>query len=170
MCELWFRIEPQLHAADIERRKRLLMAGVRQGGPDECWEWQRSLTGEGYGHINWEGWSQLAHRAAFELFMFPIPPDKQIDHKCRNRLCMNPRHLQAVTSKQNNENRSARSTSKSGARNVHWLKDRDRWQVSVRHNGRTHYGGTFVDLDDAKRAAVDLRNKLFTNNLADRRE
>jgi hypothetical protein len=42
--------------------------------------------------------------------------------------------------------------------------------VGVKHHGRVHHGGRFpVDrLAEAEKAAVDLRNRLFTNNRADR--
>jgi hypothetical protein len=30
-----------------------------------------------------------------------IPGNKQVDHKCRNRLCCNPEHLELVSQKEN---------------------------------------------------------------------
>jgi hypothetical protein len=150
-----------------QRIEKLLGAVTRTDGDRGCWEWARQRSPEGYAIVRWQGCSQLAHRVAYELLVGPIPDGLQIDHKCRNRGCVNPNHLQAVTSLANNENRSTGSTIASGARNVYRI--RNRWQVRVRHEVRTYYGGSFVDLEDAKRAAVDLRNKLHTNNLADRR-
>jgi hypothetical protein len=35
----------------------------------------------------------------------PIPPRKQLDHLCRNRLCANADHLELVTHKQNQRRR-----------------------------------------------------------------
>lgn len=43
----------------------------------------------------------LAHRFSYELFKGKIPKDKVIDHLCRNGLCVNPEHLEAVTNKEN---------------------------------------------------------------------
>lgn len=37
------------------------------------------------------------------------------------------------------------------------------------HHGRTYHGGYFHDLADAERAAIALRNSLFTHNDTDRR-
>ena len=42
-----------------------------------------------------------AHRASYELFKGSIPNDLVIDHLCRNTLCVNPCHLEAVTSVEN---------------------------------------------------------------------
>lgn len=71
----------------------------------ECWEWQASKSRDGYGGFtigkNGQNGLYKAHRVAFNIFVGVIPEGKVIDHKCRNRKCCNPEHLEVVTPTQN---------------------------------------------------------------------
>jgi hypothetical protein len=66
----------------------------------DCWIWTASLT-RGYGTIQINGKYKYAHRLAFEWAGGAIPHGLQIDHLCRNRACVNPGHLEPVTSREN---------------------------------------------------------------------
>lgn len=41
------------------------------------------------------------------------------------------------------------------------------WVGKVRHGGRLHHAGSFESIEAAETAVIDLRNRLFTNNLTD---
>jgi hypothetical protein len=48
-----------------------------------------------------EGRMRLVHRLAWEIVVGPIEPGLEIDHLCRNRVCLNPAHLEPVTKEEN---------------------------------------------------------------------
>jgi len=68
-----------------------------------CWEWTASQVGNGYGQFGtWTGnGNNRAHRVAYTSLVGPIPAGLQSDHLCRNRLCVNPEHLELVTLREN---------------------------------------------------------------------
>jgi hypothetical protein len=133
-----------------------------------CWLWT-AATSAGYGRMRIDGESQLAHRVSYQIHNGSIPAGLEIDHICRVRLCVNPDHLQAVSSSQNSENQSVANTrTLSGLRGVHWYKTRNKWMAHASSRGKFHFGGYFDDLRDAEQAAKALRNRLHTNNVADR--
>ncbi len=66
-----------------------------------CWLWEKGMA-HGYGVASsGRGKSEYAHRVAYRLFRGPIPIGTEIDHLCRNRACVNPHHLELVTSRTN---------------------------------------------------------------------
>lgn len=69
--------------------------------PDECWEWKGSLTSKGYGSCYYKGRNRGAHRVVYEFLVGKVPEGLQLDHLCRNRKCVNPKHLEPVTGKVN---------------------------------------------------------------------
>lgn len=68
---------------------------------DSCWIWRGARSGEGYGLMTIGGRRRLTHRLSWLLHEGPIPIDKHLDHLCRVRQCVNPAHLEVVTSRQN---------------------------------------------------------------------
>ena len=68
---------------------------------DGCWKWLGRRHSAGYGVISVDGQECLAHRISYELAIGTIPFGLEIDHLCRNRMCVRPDHLEAVSHREN---------------------------------------------------------------------
>lgn len=88
--ELWARLE--------ERSMPIPFSG--------CQVWLGAVMSNGYGNMYLGGGEsnpryEAAHRVAYRLTHGPIPPDRELDHDCRVRICLNPDHLTPVTHLEN---------------------------------------------------------------------
>lgn len=83
---------------------------VNKGGPipahrpdlGPCWLWTAAPNEHGYGIFrNAAKKNVRAHRWAYENAVGCVPEGLDLDHLCRNRGCVNPAHLEPVTSTEN---------------------------------------------------------------------
>ena len=98
----------------IEARCRIEDTGfVLDDKPSPChlWTGPDSGTGRGggYGRMSLDGQTVAVHLVVYTHYYGYIPGKKQIDHKCNNRLCCNPAHLQMVTHLKNQRLRAKRA-------------------------------------------------------------
>lgn len=77
-----------------------------------CWEWQGPTSGNGrgggYGRMSLGGQTVAVHLVSFTHYHGYIPGKKQVDHKCNNRICCNPNHLELVTHLENQRRKKTR--------------------------------------------------------------
>lgn len=63
-----------------------------------CMPWPGWISKQGYGRLSVKDRTCLAHRAVYRKVVGKIPDGMVLDHLCRNRSCVNPSHLEPVTS------------------------------------------------------------------------
>jgi hypothetical protein len=80
--------------------KKRFMQRVEQEPNSGCWLWN-GPTVKGYGRASIQSKEHMAHRVSYEMFVGPIPSGAVIDHLCRTTLCVNPKHLEAVSHAEN---------------------------------------------------------------------
>lgn len=91
---------------------------------DDCLKWPYHLDGRvGRGRVGYKGRPAWAHRVMCELAYGPAPEGKpQTAHNCGNGHlgCVNPRHLEWKSNKENSEDKSlhGRSRNKAGKREL----------------------------------------------------
>jgi len=69
---------------------------------DDCWIWTQHLNWNGYAITRYKTKRWRAHRLSYLLIgKKPLIPGMVLDHLCRHRNCINPKHLEQVTPDEN---------------------------------------------------------------------
>lgn len=85
----------------VTRREILRLLRHVRKDENGCWLLLRSLDKDGYPFAKWRGRQYRASRLFWYIYQGMIPARWTIDHLCRVHACVNPDHLEPVTSKVN---------------------------------------------------------------------
>jgi len=108
---------------------------------NQCWNWTSYLMKNGYGvigiKINRIKSSWLAHRISYLCFIGDIPEGYTLDHLCRNRGCVNPKHLEPTTLQENHKRGENPQTINS--RKTHCIRGHSLENAYIeKQNGKRH--------------------------------
>lgn len=125
----------------------------------------RHAIGKALGTVNKDGYLQTSiykrkyyvHRLVF-LYHYGFLP-KSIDHINTEKQDNRIENLREATLAENNCNILWNKRNTSGVKDVSWHSKNKKWIVTVRHNKKSMYFGSYQDLETAKQAAINARNK-----------
>lgn len=90
---------------DLSERSLTLFRKKIQPMSNGCAEWTGAINSSGYSSFgvreNGKVKTYLAHRISYQLYVGEIPDGLVLDHLCRNRKCVNPKHLRVTTNREN---------------------------------------------------------------------
>ena len=98
---IYWQKPKRIRGATLEERFRSkVVKGVKSS---DCWSWAGGFFRLGYAAVWHEGKQLYAHRVSWMLHHKGSLPlgFLELDHLCRNRGCVNPKHLQLVTHQEN---------------------------------------------------------------------
>jgi hypothetical protein len=96
--------------------------------PDDCWNWMGTINkNTGYGKKTVNGKAELAHRWVYQQFLGPIPEGMVINHKCSNRRCVNPHHLEVTDQAGNCRHGAGSKLTEDQVREIKRAKQSKKW-------------------------------------------
>lgn len=104
----------------------------------------------GYLCFWYEGKRVLCHRFLFEKYHnVKLEPNQDVDHIDRNPSNNSIKNLRVVSHQQNMQNRTHQKNSTTKHKNVYLDKQRNKYEVRIRVDGKLEYFGLFEKLEDA---------------------
>lgn len=93
---LWDLVKPGAELVSVSQHYReRISRKIRQGKSNECWLWIGAKRGS-YGIYQMDGDRCYPHRLVYAMEKL-LMMNWDLDHTCKNRLCVNPEHLKVVT-------------------------------------------------------------------------
>ena len=145
--------EAEMRNPDSSLQRRF-WAKVEVGHPAGCWWWTGAKNKKGYAQATVGQHTSGAHRWAWKFLVGEIGVDPEtgepleLDHLCKNRLCVNPDHLEPITHHLNVW-RSSRYAGHDACPNGHSRIEHVRFNV----NGHQYCGACAVEWQRRNRSA-----------------
>ena len=115
------RLEVPKHISN-DRNWQFFMSNIVPDEESGCWLWGGHLDVDGYGkwcrRVDGRTHYYRAHRYSYERLIGQIPEGLCLDHLCRQRNCVNPEHLEPVTSSENSRRGVAGVMAKERAKKI----------------------------------------------------
>jgi len=132
---------------------------------------QRAKAGSQAGYIRSDGYKVIAyekriykaHRIIWEMHNWPIPSNKEIDHKDQNKSNNRIDNLRCCSHAQNAQNPKLSVKNTSGHRGVMWYKPLQKWAAYIRRDGKRKHLGYFDDINDAIAARLKAEHEIGWN-------
>jgi len=116
-CKPPNRLQPMDSFIPKNPAKHMFWSKAEIKNPDECWSWCGAISKNGYGCYAIGRTRASAHRVAYEIgHKKRIPAGLVVRHKCDNKKCVNPSHLEIGTSKENSQDMVSRGRANNGCR------------------------------------------------------
>lgn len=109
----------KFHTYSLQEQREAFLLHVEKTAT--CWLWKGGRTGtnQEYGAHSFRNQLHTAHRWSYILFIGPVTDEIVVDHKCLNTLCVNPEHLQLLTSWESLQKRPLMRKNVSECKNGH---------------------------------------------------
>ncbi len=115
-----------------------------------CWQWVGAVNDSGYGRFRNAGQTLPAHQFAWVFKHGPVPSGKLLMHKCDNRACVRPDHLEVGTHQQNMDDMVSKGRAGKGGSVRHLTED------VVRELRREYRTGDFTQKQLAEKLGLSV--------------
>ena len=127
-------------------------------------QYKLHLTGDGYCAA-----CKKKEKISLHRLLLDVKDGDIVDHANRDKLDNRKQNLRIATPSENTQNSKISKHNKSGFIGVWWDKDRKKWEVQIRLNGKSKKIGRFTNLEKAIKARLEAELEYFGEDFAPQR-